>query len=85
MYEAFTNLQAREYANSVQLHQSLLSLAHDERSQRGSMVWMHQRGRDYLMRSFYDDLGRRAQRSLGPRSPETEQLKLRFEQIHVSL
>lgn len=79
MYDPLNPLQSREYANTVQLHESMLGLLHEQRSNRGSMVWMRQRGRDYLMRSSYGANGKRIQRSLGPRSPETEAILQRFE------
>lgn len=79
MYEPLSPLQSREYANSVQLENSLRMLKHEQRSNRGSMVWMSQRGKDYLMRSYYNDRGKRAQRSLGPRSEATEAMLARFQ------
>lgn len=46
---------------------------------RGSMVWSSVKGNDYLARSYYDKQGVRRQKSLGPRSPETELIKAEFE------
>lgn len=46
---------------------------------RGSMSWVLKQGQEFLVRSFYDLQGARKQRFLGPRSTETEGLKLEFE------
>lgn len=43
------------------------------------MVWQAKKGTDYLMRSYYDKAGARKQKSLGPRSDDTEKLKMDFE------
>ena len=44
------------------------------------MVWLTSKGGEYLARSYYEKSGVRKQRSLGPRSDETEALKREFEQ-----
>lgn len=46
---------------------------------RGSMSWALRKGQDYLVRSYYDQQGARKQQFFGPRSTETERLKLEFE------
>ena len=77
-YEPFDMIQAREFVDSLQMFESLQELVHRERSARGSMVWMKARGQEYLHRSSYDDYGKRVQTTLGPRSPETEELRANF-------
>jgi hypothetical protein len=47
---------------------------------RGSMTWASDNGLEYLVRSAYDpDTGLRRQKSLGPRRPDTENIKVKFE------
>jgi hypothetical protein len=77
-YEPFDMIQAREFADTMQIFESLKELTHRERSARGSMVWMKARGNEYLHRSSYDDYGKRVQTTLGPRSIETEALRDNF-------
>jgi len=43
------------------------------------MVWTKTKARDYLVRSYYDASGVRRQTSLGPRSKETESIKIEYE------
>jgi hypothetical protein len=46
---------------------------------KGSMSFGAVKGSDYLMRAYYDRHGTRKFRSLGPRSVETEKLKMEFD------
>lgn len=43
------------------------------------MTWSSTSGHEYLLRSAYDNSGKRRQKSLGPRSAATEELKAQFE------
>ena len=70
--------QSREFSDTRQAFESLQELQHRARSARGSMVWMKARGNEYLHRSSYDDYGKRVQTTLGPRSPETENIRANF-------
>ena len=73
------NDQRREFVNTQQrfaawqdAHERLLDT-------RGSMVWQTKKGTDYLMRSSYNKLGQRVQKSLGVRTPTTETMQSEFE------
>ena len=48
------------------------------------MVWSPSKGTDYLLKSYYDERGKRRQQSLGRRGPETEELKRRFDEERAS-
>lgn len=78
MHKLLDMAQAREFSDTMQLHESLVELRQRERSARGSMVWMRARGNEYLHRSSYDDRGRRKQTTLGPRTEETEAMRTNF-------
>lgn len=72
--------QRRELINTRQRFENLRRAAARRAACRGSMVWSASKGTDYLLRSFYDEAtGARRQRSLGPRSNETERLKAEFD------
>jgi hypothetical protein len=73
------NDQRRETVNTGQRYQAWREVAGRAYGYRGSMVWATIKGNEYLVRSYYDDAGRRRQKSLGPRSTETEELKRRFD------
>jgi hypothetical protein len=73
------NDQRRELINTRQRFQAWREAALRERGYRGSMVWDEVQAKEYLMRSFYDEHGRRRQKSLGRRNVETEKLKEKFE------
>lgn len=79
MFVELNNDQRREAVNTRQRFQAWRNALDRERGFKGSMVWDETKGHEYLLRSYYDDRGRRRQKSLGRRSPETEQAKLRFE------
>lgn len=72
--------QRRETVNTQQRYAAYRDAEERVRSTKGSMVWAESRGAQYLARSYYDKSGVRRQRSLGPRSPETEKLKAEYEQ-----
>jgi hypothetical protein len=76
----FDNDQRREMVNSRQRYLSCREAVERLAKYRGSMVWSATKGTDYLLHSSYRDGGaKRSQKSLGPRSPETEALKRNFE------
>lgn len=55
-----------------------LALEQDRDEMRGGMRFQAIKERDYLVRYSYDDTGKKVFRSLGPRSPETEELLKSF-------
>ncbi len=67
--------QARALINATQIYQAHEQHRRNDSRFSGSMHWKHISGRDYLYRGFTG--GRN--HSLGRRSPETEELKRRFE------
>lgn len=71
--------QRRETVNTRQRYQAWRAARDRENGYRGSMVWDTTKGRDYLLRAFYDESGVRRQKSLGVRSAETERLKTTFD------
>lgn len=73
------NDQRREVVNTRQRYQAWRAAADREYGFRGSMVWDESGGRRYLLRSFYNETGNRRQKSLGPESPETIEMKARFD------
>lgn len=78
--QPLNNDQRRETVNTRQRFAALRAAKARQRHYRGSMVWSPTKGIDYLLRSAYDgDGGKRRQRSLGPRSSETERIKAEFD------
>jgi hypothetical protein len=71
--------QRREFVNTRQRFEAHRLAVARRNSLRGSMVWSTSRGHDYLMRVGYDKAGHRKQKSLGPRSAQTELLKAEFD------
>ncbi len=71
--------QRREAVNTQQRYAAYREAAERHDGHRGSMVWKEINGRDYLVRSLYGKSGVRRQTSLGPRSKQTEQIKLEYE------
>ncbi len=62
-------------AETAALFRARALAARDDARFKGSMAWATAKGRNYLVRAFYDpDTGRRRQVSLGLRTPETEAL-----------
>lgn len=78
--QELNNDQRREAVNTRQRYDAWRS-ARDRLDQfKGSMVWASDNGAQYLVRSAYDPkTGLRRQKSLGPRSHATEEIKARFE------
>ena len=79
MFSDLNNDQRREVINTRQRYQAWRNAVDRVRGYRGSLVWEESKGRDYLLKSFYDEHGKRRQKSLGKRSTETEALKLSFD------
>lgn len=76
----FDNDQRREVINTRQRFAAFREAKQRLRGYRGSMVWSASKGTDYLLHSSYrEGQTRRSQKSLGPRSPETERIKLDFQ------
>jgi hypothetical protein len=73
------NDQRRETVNTRQRFQAWLEASRRERSYRGSMIWGEVQGKEYLLRSYYDEHGSRRQTSLGRRDSKTEAMKKKFE------
>lgn len=74
------NDQRRETVNTRQRYAAFREAKQRLEGYRGSMVWSATKGTDYLLHSSYPEgRGRRSQKSLGARSPETEQIKLDFD------
>jgi len=78
-FSEFNNDQRREAVNTRQRFQAWQNAIQRQRGYRGSMVWGETAGEEYLLRSYYDEHGRRRQKSLGRRTAETEALKATFE------
>jgi hypothetical protein len=62
--------QRRIAVDTAQLYQHLLELQDEQRGFRGGLYWKTVGGRDYLVRTIGPHRGNR---SLGPRSPDTEE------------
>jgi hypothetical protein len=73
------NDQRREMVNTRQRFQAWLEASRRERGYRGSMIWGDVQGKEYLLRSYYDEHGRRRQTSLGRRDAKTEAMKQKFD------
>jgi hypothetical protein len=71
--------QRREAVNTQQRYAAYREARERAKAYRGSMVWSEIKGRDYLVRSHYDKSGVRRQTSLGPRSHDTEAIKIEYE------
>lgn len=81
IFQELSGDQAREAINARQRYQAWRRADSVLRGYRGSMVWSEIKGAIYLVRSAYDPKsGMRRQKSLGPRSPETERMKAEFEE-----
>jgi hypothetical protein len=82
-YNEFNNDQRREFVNTQQRFAAWQELNARVQATRGSMVWIVSKGSEYLARSYYERPGVRKQRSLGPRSPRTERMKVDFERARA--
>jgi hypothetical protein len=72
--------QAREAINTRQRFDSLVAAERILAGFKGSMTWMSEGDAEYLVRSAYDPTsGIRRNKSLGPRSTETENLKADYD------
>ena len=78
-FQELNNDQRREAVNTQQRYAAYREAKARLASFRGSMVWGESKGREYLVRSYYDKAGIRRQTSIGPRSPETEHAKLEYD------
>jgi hypothetical protein len=78
-FQELNNDQRREAVNSQQRYAAYREAKARLEAYRGSMVWNEIKGRQYLVRSAYDKTGIRRQSSIGPRSSETEAIKLEYE------
>ncbi|MGY2804161.1 GSU2403 family nucleotidyltransferase fold protein [Bradyrhizobium sp. USDA 4506] len=78
-FQELNNDQRREAVNSQQRFQALRDAKEAYDAHRGSLTWLQSKGREYLVRSYYDKAGLRRQASLGARSPKTEKMKADFE------
>ncbi len=71
--------QRREAVNTRQRYAAYREAGERAKGYRGSMIWSEIKGREYLIRSHYDKSGIRRQTSLGPRSKDTEAIKLEYD------
>jgi len=78
-YIDLNNDQRRETINTRQRFDAWRAALRREHGYRGSMTWEETKGHVYLTRSYYDDAGKRRQKSLGRRTAETEAVKATFE------
>lgn len=69
------NDQRRELVNARQRFSAWRSATERATSYRGSLVWHDIKGREYLVRAYYNSAGVRRQKTEGPRSPATEAMK----------
>ena len=76
--------QRREIVNTYQRFEALREAERRLHGFRGSLIWSRTNGTEYLLKSAYDRQGKRRQRSLGPRSADTEALKATFETERAS-
>ena len=78
-FQELNNDQRREAVNTRQRYAAFREAKAQADAHRGSMVWNEIKGREYLVRSYYDKTGIRRQSSIGLRSAETERTKDEFE------
>jgi len=74
-FRELTAEQRRIAIDTVQLYQHLLELDAGRRTFHGGLYWKTVAGRDYLVRTTGSHRGNR---SLGPRSPQTEEVHREF-------
>lgn len=75
-YQELDNDQRRNYLDSIQMYEAMTAAARESRQYRGGMSWQTVSGKEYLVRVFDN----RTKKSVGPRSPQTEDVFLRFQQ-----
>jgi hypothetical protein len=78
-FQELNDDQRREAVNTQQRYAAYREAKARLDTYDGSMVWNEIKGRQYLVRSFYDKAGIRRQSSLGPRSPQTEHTKREYQ------
>lgn len=76
MLSELNDMQVRQVVDAEAIYRSLADAMRDLASVRGSMFWRAIDGREYLIRRSV----RASQKSLGPRTPETEGIHDRFVQ-----
>lgn len=77
VFQEWTNSQRRVYLDTAQVYEAFTDAYRKSRSFRRGMHWKKSKGREYLFRTL-DRNG--YGKSLGPHSPETEQILERFQQ-----
>lgn len=80
----FTDIgeQARQqYINAISVFTALEDAMREAKEVRGGMYWRESDGREYLIRTSPSN----AQKSLGPKSPETEEIFRKFVERKASL
>ncbi|MHB1659691.1 MAG: hypothetical protein ACYCRF_10350, partial [Acidithiobacillus sp.] len=75
-YQELDNDQRRVFLDNAQLYDAFVSVARDLRQYRGGMSWQTVSGKEYLVRV----LDNRTKKSVGPRSPQAENILLQFQQ-----
>lgn len=73
-YQELDNDQRRVFLDNAQLYDAFVSVARDLRQYRGGMSWQTVSGKEYLVRV----LDNRTKKSVGPRSPQAENILLQF-------
>ena len=77
-YQDLDNDQRRNYLDSTQMFEALAAAVRENRQYRGGMSWQTVNGKEYLVRVFDN----RTKKSVGPRSPQTEDVFFRFQQLN---
>jgi hypothetical protein len=77
IFKVLSDTQRRVYLDATQVFEAFLDAKDRGRSFRGGMHWKRSKGRDYLFRTT-DRTGHG--KSLGPRSSETENILVRFQE-----
>ncbi len=75
VFNEMSDNQRRVFIDTAQLYEAFMAAYHKSRAYRGGMHWKKAKGREYLFRSR-DRYG--YGKSLGPRSPETENILKEF-------
>lgn len=82
MYTLLSNAQAKQYIDAAQIHEGLLDAKLKAQDYAGGMHWKTVSGKEYLYRTL-DRHGNA--KSLGPRSPKTEQILSDFVRRKMSV
>lgn len=75
VFKEMSDNQRRIYIDTAQVYDSFMDVYHKSRAYRGGMHWKKAKGREYLFRTR-DRYG--YGKSLGLRSPETEEVLKEF-------